>query len=69
MIAWNQFSSDVPESFIFGIVPLNVLNTNFIQDIEHMVMNYVDDTKLRQISNAKSGAELGSKGDRRVGQI
>lgn len=49
MIAWNQFSSDVPENFIFGLALL------------HMVINYVDDTKLGQILNAKSGAELGPK--------
>lgn len=49
MRAWNQFSSDVPGNFIFGPVPLRV------------AINYVDDTKLGQISNAKSGAELGSK--------
>lgn len=49
MIAWNRFSSDVPEHFIFGLALL------------HVAINYVDDTRLGQISNAKSGAKLGSK--------
>lgn len=31
MLAWNQFSNDVPESFIFGLALVDVLNTNFIQ--------------------------------------
>lgn len=49
------------QSFIFGLALFNVLNTNFIQSMEHMAINYVDDTKLRWITNARSGAELGSK--------
>lgn len=54
MIAWNQFSSDVPENFIFGLALL------------HMAINYVDDTKLGQIWNAKN---KDPKEDRWVGQI
>lgn len=29
--------------------------------IEHMAINYVDDTKLGRITNVRPGAELGSK--------
>lgn len=32
VIAWNQFFSDVPESFIFDLTLFQVLNTNFIQN-------------------------------------
>lgn len=30
-IAWNQFSNDVPESFLFGLALVDALNANFIQ--------------------------------------
>lgn len=50
MIAWNQFSGDIPEHFIFGFALL------------HVAISYVDDTRLGQISNAKLGTELCSKG-------
>lgn len=49
MLAWNQFYSDIPESLICGLALL------------HVAINYVDDTKLGQISNEKLGAEFGSK--------
>lgn len=55
MRAWSLFSSDVPESFIFGLTLVNIHNINFIQNYTTHGHRLRDDTKQGRITNARSG--------------
>lgn len=69
MIAWNLFSSDVPESFIFGLTLFNVRNINFIQNHRTHGHQLCGWHKAGTGCKYKVWAELGSKRSQRSAPI